>query len=202
MSTVYFKEASKTQTETNNIKPGFLGVWGSGVQSQPQLYCKIQVVLHETLSKSKARQKQQCLTGKNILTYRLLEQFWGVANWKNCWTFEISELHTLLMVCNAQYLITQPRIVKFNTLHVLMPVNYLWTHDRISCFAQTHSREFISLNTKDEWSIQVVNYFKIIHIYDVHKYVYIFKYFTKFSFFMAKYNLENNKRKTSKISNL
>lgn len=196
MSTVYSKEASKIQTETNNIKPGFLGVWGSGVQSQPRLYCKFQVVLHETLSQSKARQKQQCLSSKNILTYRLLEQFWRGVN------LEISELHTLLMVCNAQYLITQPRTVKFNKLHVIMPVNYLWTHDRFSRFAQTHSKGFISLDTKDEWSIQVVNYFKIIHIYDAHKYVYIFKYFPKFSFFMAKYNLENIKRKTSKISNL
>lgn len=138
-----------------------VGMWGSGVQSQPWLYWKFQVALHETLSQSKARQKQQCLTSKNILTYRLLEQFWGVANWKICWSLEISKLHTLLMVCNAHCI-----IIQLKTLWSLINSMFLclWTTSelriRFSRFAQTHSRELISLNTKDEWSIQVVNYFK------------------------------------------
>lgn len=140
MSTVYFKEASKTQNETNNIKAGFMDAWGSGVQGWPWLYCKFQVVLHKTLSQNKAKQKQQYLAAKNILTSWLLEPFWGMTNWKNFLSLEIQN-------CTLHHNTT---FVMSNKLHV--------PDDRFSHFVQTHSRGFISLKTKAEWSIQVVNY--------------------------------------------
>lgn len=53
LSTVTFKEASKTQTEANNVKSGLMGVWKSEVQDQTWLHCQFQVILHETLFQKK-----------------------------------------------------------------------------------------------------------------------------------------------------